>query len=271
MSDHVAVVTGASRGIGPHIAGALAEAGHPVVLVARTTSLIEGHAAEINASGGRAVAVTADVTRADERMAVVAAAADLGAIGVLVNNAAVGPILDFHDHDTADVDGVVDLNLVAPIELSRLVVREMLAAGTPGRIVNVATVAAKLPMPHMVLYSVTKAALSQLSAALDVEYRDRGIRASTVLPGAVADEGMSMRAVEETGVAIPNDGAVVPERVARAVVAAIGGGQPEIYVGAGSRFMTRHPRLAYRLMRKSGVFDALERAAGEYRRQRTAA
>jgi len=200
--------------------------------------------------------VEADVRIAADRERIVAAARSLGPIAVLVNNAAVGPIRHFHDHDTAEVEEVVDVNLTAPLELSRLVVAEMLATGG-GRIVNVSTVAAKLPMPDMVLYSVTKAALAQLSAALDLEYRDRGIRSTTVFPGAVAEVGMAVRAVEESGVNIPNDGAVRPEVVAKAVLAAVTGTKSEIFVGTGSKFMSGHPRLAYSLMRRGGVFEAL--------------
>lgn len=204
--------------------------------------------------------VVGDVTTATDRERIVAAARQLGPIAVLVNNAAVGPIRHFHDHETVEVEAVVDVNLIAPIELSRLVVTEMLGTGG-GRIVNVSTVAARLPMPDMVLYSVTKAALAQLSAVLDLEYRDRGIRSTTVFPGAVAEVGMSVRAIEESGVQIPTDGAVRPEVVARAVLDATTLTKTEIFVGTGSKFMSAHPRLAYSMMRRGGVFAALQEVA----------
>lgn len=264
MSEAVTIVTGASRGIGPHIAREFATAGHPVVLAARTGPLLNTLVQEITRAGGRAIAVEADITVAADRARIVDAARSLGPVGVLVNNAAVGPIFHFHEHTTADVAAVIDVNLTAPIELTRLVVSEMLAAGG-GRIVNVTTVAAKLPMPYMALYSTTKAALTQLSAALELEYGDRGIHVTTVLPGGIAEEGMSVRAAQESGVDLPDDGAVQPEAVARAVLAAARDRTPEVFVGTGTRFMAKHPRLAYRLIRKSGAFAALEQAADRFR------
>jgi short-subunit dehydrogenase len=264
MSEAVAIITGASRGIGPHIARAFATAGHPVVLAARTGPLLDTLAQEIIGAGGRAIAVEADVTAAADRSRIVDAARSFGRVGVLVNNAAVGPIFHFHEHTTDQVTSVIDVNLMAPIELTRLVIPEMLDAGG-GRIVNVTTVAAKLPMPYMVLYSTTKAALTQFSAALELEYGDRGIHVRTVLPGGVAEEGMSVRAAQESGVDLPDDGAVQPAVVARAVLDAARGRKPEVFVGTGTRFMTDHPRLAYRLIRKSGAFAALEHAADRFR------
>ena len=261
MSEAVTIITGASRGIGPHIARVFATAGHPVVLAARTGSLLEALAQEIIGDGGRAIAVDADITVAADRTRIVDAARSLGPVGVLVNNAAVGPIFHFHEHTTNQVAAVIDVNLTAPIELTRLVIPEMLAAGG-GRIVNVSTVAAKLPMPYMALYSTTKAALTQFSAALELEYGDRGIHVSTVLPGGVAKEGMSVRAAQESGVDLPDDGSVQPEVVARAVAR---GRKPEVFVGTGTHFMVNHPRLAYRLIRKSGAFASLETAADRFR------
>ncbi len=264
MSESVAIITGASRGIGPHIAKAFATAGHPVVLAARTGPLIETLAQQIIDAGGIARAVDADITVAADRARIVDAARSIGPVGVLVNNAAVGPIFHFHEHTTDQVVAVIDVNLTAPIELTRLVVAEMLAAGG-GQVVNVTTVAAKLAMPYMALYSATKAGLTQFSAALELEYADRGIHVSTVLPGAIAEEGMSVRAAQESGVDLPDDGAVRPEIVARAVLDATRRRTPEVFVGTGTRFMTNHPRLAYRLIRKSGAFAALEQAADRFR------
>ena len=147
--------------------------------------------------------------------------------------------------------------------MAKLVIADMLLQGR-GRIINVATVAAKLPMPHMALYSATKAGLAQFSTALDLEYRDRGIRTGTVFPGAVLDEGMSVRSVEETGVMIPNDGAVKPHVVAQAVLAAASSDDTETYLDAGSRFMARHPRIAYALIKRTGVYESLGLAADRY-------
>lgn len=261
MPPSVAIVTGASYGVGPHIATALARAGHPVVLAARTTGLLEKHAAEISHTGGSAVAVTADLTLSADRQTVVDKAREIGPLGILVNNAAVGPIAHFHQHQPTEISNAIDLNVTAPFDLARLTIAEMIRTGRTGRIINIATVAARLPMPQMVLYSATKAALTELSRVLNLEYGSRGIRATTILPGAVAEVGMAVRVVEETGVDIPNDGAVPPSAVAEAVMSALHTPQPEIFVGTGSKFMTRHPRIAYRLMRRAGIFTALSQAA----------
>lgn len=258
-----AIITGASRGIGPHIAKAFAGAGYPVVLVARTLDLLEAEAKDIRTGGGKAVSVQADVTIAHNRERVLAMARTLGPVGVLVNNAAVGPIANFHDHTDDDINDVIAVNLAAPMAMARLVVADMLLEGR-GRILNVATVAAKLPMPHMALYSATKAGLAQFSTALDLEYRDRGIRTGTVFPGAVLEEGMSVRSINETGVDIPNDGAVLPQVVAQAVLAAAANDEVETYLDAGSRFMARHPRIAYALIKRTGAYESLGQAAYRY-------
>lgn len=266
-----AVVTGASRGIGPHIARVLASDGYPVVLAARTGDALERVAAGIRRAGGTAHAVVADLAVPGDRDRLIRAAeVELGAVEVLVNNAASGPVFGFHEQGAAEVTELLELNLHAPIELTRLVLPGMLRRER-GDVVNVATLAAKLPMPYMAMYSATKAGLAQFTAALALEHEGSGVRFATVFPGAVSEEGMAVRTARETGVEFPDGGAVKPEVVAQAVMDAIQGDKTEILVGQGARLVTRHPRLGYFLMRKAGTFDSLRAAAGRYQQLSRAA
>jgi len=229
LQDRVAVVTGASRGIGTYIAKELAKEGCHVVLAARTAPALEGLAEEIRAMGRRALAVACDVADGDSRRSLVSAAtAEFGRIDILVNNAGIEVTAHFEDQDDEELDRIIRVNLIAPMQLTRLVLPGMLERKR-GHIVNIASLAGKVPVPYSSPYAASKAGLIAFTEGLRAELQGTGVSASAICPGFVADAGMYANWERETGTkASFLAGTVKPERVARDVVKAIRRNRPEM-------------------------------------------
>jgi short-subunit dehydrogenase len=224
LRGQVAILTGASYGIGPHIARALAREGVQLALVARSGPALEALATEIGEVGGRAIPIAADLTDPAEREALVRRAESaLGPIDILVNNAGSSAGGRLHTRDAADVAGSIDINLVAPIDLSRRVLPGMLARRR-GHLVHVASLAGKVPMSFFPLYSATKYGLVGFNHGLQAELHGTGVRSSAVCPGFLSGEGMWARL---GGRVHPALGISSPARVARAVVVALRDGRVE--------------------------------------------
>ena len=189
MTAAVALVTGASRGIGRAVALALAGAGYAVALGARDRDALARVADEITAIGGRALAVTIDVTdRSSVEAAVGRAEDELGAIGVLVNNAGVqrlGAALDYTDHDW---DTVLGTNLTGAFRVAQTVARRMVATGHGGVIVNIASTAGLVAFPERIAYAASKAALIMVTRCLALELAPYAIRVNAVAPTFVDTE-----------------------------------------------------------------------------------
>jgi 2-deoxy-D-gluconate 3-dehydrogenase len=183
LDGRVAVVTGASRGLGAAMALALAEAGAEVVLTARSAPDLEREAEGIRRLGRRALAVPGDVTaRADvERLAAEALGA-FGRIDVLVNNAGVGSDTAFLDLADADWDRVLATNLRSAVLCTHAVGRHMVQRGR-GKIVNVASVAGLVGRSHMAPYAASKGALIQLTRSLAVEWARHNVQVNALCPG----------------------------------------------------------------------------------------
>lgn len=181
FADRVVLITGASSGVGAAAARAFAGEGARVVLAARNAEPLERVATAV---GGLAVA--ADVSHPGECRNLVAKAVEAyGGIDVLVNNAACnfrGPLETIPDTDLA---ALIDTNLRAPILLTRLVLPHMRAEGR-GAVVNVASIAGQLPVPHEATYSASKFGLRAFTLALAEELSGSGITISAVSPGPVA-------------------------------------------------------------------------------------
>lgn len=220
MEPQVALVTGASSGIGWAAARALAAHGFRVAVTARRRHRLDRLVAEVSGAGGEAAAFPADLARPEEREWVVEAVRrHWGRIDVLVNNAGFG-----HYGPTAEVpwelaDRMLAVNIEAVVHLTRLVLPEMLARRS-GHIINVASVAGDLVVPPSVLYSATKAFVQAFTEGLYRELRGSGVRVSVVNPGPVRTEfarvsaGLSPEAPAEIERGIP------PEEVA-AVIAGL--------------------------------------------------
>jgi len=196
FQQKVVVITGASSGIGAAAARMFAAEGAAVVVAARSQPALEQLVRDITAAGGTAHAMRADVSRREDCERLLARAAEqLGGIDVLVNNAGAncrGPIERYQAEDLA---GVVEVNLVAPIVLTRLVLPYMRKRGR-GAIVNVASIAGRIPVGHEAVYSATKFGLRAFTFALVEELEGSGITVSAVSPGPV-DTGFIMENLDD--------------------------------------------------------------------------
>jgi NAD(P)-dependent dehydrogenase (short-subunit alcohol dehydrogenase family) len=187
LTDKVALITGASRGIGQAIALAFASAGAKVVLAARKPEALEGVASTISRNGGQSFAVPAHIGKLEDVKRLVAAGVErFGKIDVLVNNAATnpyfGPMLDIED---AAFDKTFEVNVKGSFWLAREVALHLQARSAPGSIINVASVAGLSAAPLQGVYGMTKAAIISMTKTLAAELGAAGIRVNAIAPGLV--------------------------------------------------------------------------------------
>ena len=189
LSDRVAIVTGASSGIGEATARLLAREGATVVLAARRRERLEALKAEIEDAGGAALAVPTDVTDRDAVQALARATLDAtGRIDVLVNNAGVMPLTFMHNMRTEDWYQTLDVNLYGVVHAVEAVLPTMMEQAS-GHVVNVSSTAGRRVYPGGAVYSATKYAVRALSEGMRQELGPRyGIRVTCIEPGAVATE-----------------------------------------------------------------------------------
>jgi NAD(P)-dependent dehydrogenase (short-subunit alcohol dehydrogenase family) len=228
LSDKVAVVTGASSGIGEATARALAARGAAVVLAARNEEKILFLEHEISAAGGSALAVPTDVTdEASAKSMVEWAVGELGSLDVLVNNAGLGLSGRVAELRLDDLRYLFEVNVLGPLNCIQAVLPHM---GRGGRVVNVSSVVGKRAIPKVGGYCATKSALNALSDALRVEIADRGIEVTTVYPGTTrtAFRDNSRRTKDEKRGWRPRG--VPPEKVAGKIADAAEGGPRDVYV-----------------------------------------
>ncbi len=183
ISGSVAMVTGASRGIGKETARALAAGGAAVALVARNQEHLESLVAELRP--GRACAIPADLTDTRQcRIAFETAINRFGRVDILVNNAGMADGGDLLTQPVEDLARIVDVNFRAPVVLTRLAAERMAAQGG-GHIVNVSSLAGVTGIPGAATYAGTKAALRLFTSSLRVELNEQGIYLTDVVLGFV--------------------------------------------------------------------------------------
>jgi NAD(P)-dependent dehydrogenase (short-subunit alcohol dehydrogenase family) len=184
LEGQTAFVTGASSGLGRRFAVVLARAGAQVALAARRVRDLEALAAEITASGGRAMPVYLDVTDKNSvREAAEATAAELGAITLLVNNAGVSGQKAIKDISSSDYDLVLDTNLKGAWLVAREVGRRMIAAGRGGKIVNIASILGFEVINGLSLYCMSKGGLIQMTKVMALEWARYDIQVNALAPG----------------------------------------------------------------------------------------
>jgi short-subunit dehydrogenase len=231
LDGRTALVTGASRGIGPFIANALARRGVRLALVARSADELDAQVARIDAEGGQAIALPADLS-ATGGAEVIARTVEkrLGALDILVNNAGVELIGPLQDLALDEIQQIIGLNLAGTIALTRAVLPGMMRRRR-GHIVTMASLSGHLHPPFYETYAATKAALIAFSHSLRGSLRGTGVSASVIVPSFVKAVGMRRYTEDDDGVGIaPLAGGKPPEAVAAAVVRAIRKDRAEIVV-----------------------------------------
>lgn len=190
LTGQIALVTGASSGLGAHFAETLAGAGAKVVLGARRADRLQDLAAQITSTGGSALAVDLDVTDAQSIARAVARAEDeVGPVSILVNNAGVPPRDLSLDMEEAEWDRVMDTNLKGAWLMGREVGRRMVAHGKGGRIINIASVLGWRTVAKRVQsYAVSKAGMVSLTETLALELGREGILVNAIGPGYIKTE-----------------------------------------------------------------------------------
>jgi uncharacterized protein len=256
-------VTGATGGIGGAIARALHARGAHVVLTGRREELLE----ELRGSlGERAELVPGDLAERDGAARLAAAAGD---VDVLVANAALPASGRLEDFDPDEIDRAIDVNLRAPMQLTRALMPGMLQRGR-GHVVLVSSLSGKVASPRSGVYSATKFGLRGFAAGLREDVEPRGIGVTVVFPGFVSEAGF----FADSGVKLPRwVGTRTPDQVAAAVVLGIERERAELDVAplglrVGTRLAGLAPVTAARIQRRLGserIADALADAQREKR------
>lgn len=182
LDERVAIVTGASGGLGARFARVLHAAGARVVLVARRRERLEDLAAEL----GDALPYAADLADPDAVPGIVDATLDrYGRVDVLVNNAGFGERVPAEDASLSSFRTIVEVNLVAPFALSQHAARWMIGAGTSGSIVNIASIWGVVGVGQIpdAAYSASKGALVNMTRELAAQWARKGVRVNTIAPG----------------------------------------------------------------------------------------
>ena len=192
LSGRTALITGTTSGLGKRFAVLLAKCGAKVALTGRRTERLEELAKEIEAFGGTCAPIALDMTKTDSILNVVEETEkQLGTPDILVNNAGIPDAQRAHKMSVDLIDQVIDTNLRGPYVLSCEVARRLIDKKMPGRMVNIASVAAfRYDGNGAALYSTTKAAIARMTLALAVEWSRYHINVNGIAPGAFSSEMM---------------------------------------------------------------------------------
>jgi short-subunit dehydrogenase len=226
-ADRVALVTGASSGIGRLLALRLARAGAGVGLVARRDEELGKLTAEIEGGGGRALALPCDVADPAQVTASVQGALEhFGHVDLLVNNAGYGHHRRFLEWDVDDMERMIRVNYLGAVYFTKALLPAMVTRGE-GWIVFVASVAGRIGIPEESAYSASKFAMVGLAEALSLEVEDAGVHVLTVCPGSVRTPFFDAEALERMP-ASARRSMVEPEPLVDEIMAALASGRREL-------------------------------------------
>lgn len=225
-----AIITGASRGLGVHIARALAGEGVNLVLVARSADALEHVRKEMESYNVSATAIPMDLTDTTKiEMLINEAEQITGPVDILINNAGVEYVAPFEEFPSEQIQKSVILNLLAPMLLTRAVLPKMLKRGS-GHIVNISSLAGKTGFPFQSPYAASKAGLNEFTHSLRSELSEKPVGVSAICPGFVAEDGMFARRNSD-GQPVPKLlKPTTPAKVTKAVMKAIRQDKAEVVV-----------------------------------------
>jgi short-subunit dehydrogenase len=263
------LLTGAAGGLGHYIARALAAQGANLALSDLDEERLAPLVEELRGSGVRAEAVPADLMDSDGRGRLISDAEEaIGPLDVLVNNAGIEHAGSFTSNSREEIETIVTVNLTAAMDLTWLVVPGMLERGR-GHVVNLASMAGKLPALYLATYAATKHGVVGFTHALRAEYVDEPVSFSAICPIFISRVGMYGRHEHKHGEPPPGLRAARPETVGVAVVEAIREDRAEVIVSRGPirpliALYAVAPRTAIRLMNRPQT----RRFAEDYARAR---
>ena len=221
LQDKIAIVTGASNGIGRGIAERFAAEGAKTVLVARRAELLDEVAAGIKARGGEALPVPTDLTQEDAVIALFATVRNAyRRLDVLVNNAGIATHMNTEDMTLEYWRAALDINITAPFLCSREAIRIMKAQEPKGgRVINVGSISAKTPRPDSLPYTTTKFGLQGMTHQLTMDGRKHNIVASIIHPGSTLSSFITRTGRTEAGAGErPEDYVMAAEDIAKVAV-----------------------------------------------------
>jgi len=186
LNDKVAVITGASKGIGEAVAYLLASRGAKIVVSSRKPADVEAVAGEIRNKGGEAIGIACNTGNTEQcKNLITETIQQFGGIDILVNNAATNPTYGPALECTAELfDKLMSVNVRGPFELAKLAYASMKQRGG-GNVINISSVEGQTPHPGLGIYSVTKAALNMLTKVLAKEWGSNSIRVNAIAPGVI--------------------------------------------------------------------------------------
>ena len=227
LAGRIALITGASRGIGLAIAQKLGQLGARLSICARNQSKLEDSAATLRASGFEVLVTQTDVTREEQISNLVQRTKQaFGPVDILVNNAGIGLFGPFQNHSEADWDTILNTNLKSVFLMSRAVAPEMILRKT-GHIINISSLAGKNTFANGAVYCASKWGLMGLTGCMAEELRAHGIRVSAVCPGSVATEFSGQSAKDPSKTLQPED---VAHAVATLVTQSAGSFISEVHI-----------------------------------------
>jgi short-subunit dehydrogenase len=240
----LALVTGASGGIGAALARELARHGHDLVLAARGVAAMEALAAELREGGAGATVIPADLSKPGAAATLADEIARSGvALDILVNNAGLGAAGRFDRVDPARIGEILQVNIVALTELTRLLLPGMIARGR-GRVMLVASVAGFQPGPRMAAYFASKAYVLSLGEALAYELRGTGVSVTVLCPGATATNFFTVAGADNSVMARRLRRMMRAEDVARLGYLGLAAGRRVVITGAMNRLLALAGRYA---------------------------
>jgi short-subunit dehydrogenase len=268
LRNSVGILTGASRGIGAELADALARKGVNLALAARSKDDLEQVADRARMRGVKVIAVPTDISNRGELQDLVdRTREELGPIDLLVNNAGLEIAGYSHELDPDHIDQVVQVNLTSLMQLSRMVLPEMMQR-RHGHICNIASVAGKVARPYAVVYAATKHGVVGFSWSLRAEMAEHDVEVSVVCPGYVGDVGMFATRTAGLGVGKPPAAlkAVSVDDVVSQTLKSIETNRAEYIVGplmmkVADVFHALSPDFAMGVARKSGSYRFVKKEA----------